>query len=225
MLTDEEMPAAPPPPGPPPHGPSSKVPVPAAPVAPARAKPRVHPPPQPSSPRHLASDVSPRAASEVSQHRHKCRLLHRNRRGHALPKATGPVLPLAQQGGDNESSSDELIPMIAASRHNCLKPLALRNQKVMQIPMLPDTTRMKKAILSLMKKTGLCSLRNKSCAAIPNRARCRDTKAVVWWTFRGVTSRIRFDKTRYRPSHKNRSDIREEYGLLTREDEALSLSR
>ena len=162
---------------------------------------------------------------KVSQHRHKCRLLHRNRRGHALPKATGPVLPLAQQGGDNESSSDELIPMIAASRHNCLKPLALRNQKVMQIPMLPDTTRMKKAILSLMKKTGLCSLRNKSCAAIPNRARCRDTKAVVWWTFRGVTSRIRFDKTRYRPSHKNRSDIREEYGLLTREDEALSLSR
>ena len=41
---------------------------------------------------------------------------------------------------------------------------------------------------------------------------------------REVTSRIRPDKTRYRPAKRNRSDIREEYDLLTEADKALSLS-
>ena len=35
---------------------------------------------------------------------------------------------------------------------------------------------------------------------------------------------MRSDKTRYRPSRKDRSDIREEYDLLTEDDKALSLS-
>ncbi|CAE7227118.1 RE2 [Symbiodinium microadriaticum] len=56
-MPPDSPPSRPPPPNPPPGPPAVSS---DEPVAPARAKPRVHPPPRQSSPRRLGGDVSPR---------------------------------------------------------------------------------------------------------------------------------------------------------------------
>ena len=58
-----------------------------------------------------------------------------------------------------------LCQMMLANLRSFLTPPDLRNRRVMQGQMTPDTARMKKEILSLMNNTGLFSQRSKSYAS------------------------------------------------------------
>ena len=221
-MPPDSPPSRPPPPSPPPGHPAVSS---DEPVAPARAKPRVHPPPRPASPRRLGGDVSPRSSSErkVSPHKQKSPLSvpTPKPKPKAAPQQSGPILPV--QEGDEESS-EEMVPddpgQPSVLPHSSGSPEPESDAE-------SDDTRYysdeegdlvvdEKDWVLLTEEQKLCS--NTGSFSMP---RYMSGSPI---DIRGVTSRIRSDRTRYQPLRKNRSDIREEYDLLTEDDKALSVS-
>ena len=221
-MPPDSPPSRPPPPSPPPGPPAVSS---DEPVAPARAKPRVHPPPRSPSPRRLGGDVSPRSSSErkVSPYKQKSPPLAPTPKPKpkAAPQQSGPILPV--QEGDEESS-EELAPddpgQPSILPHSSGSPEPESDAE-------SDDTRYysdeegdlvvdEKDWILLTEEQKLCS--NTGSFSMP---RYMSGSPI---DIREVTSRIRSDRTRYQPSRKNRSDIREEYDLLTEDDKALSVS-
>ncbi|OLP80807.1 hypothetical protein AK812_SmicGene38735 [Symbiodinium microadriaticum] len=139
----------------------------------------------------------------------------------AAPQQPGPILPV--QEGDEESS-EELVPddpgQPSILPHSSGSPEPESDAE-------SDDTRYysdeegdlvidEKDWVLLTEEQKLCS--NTGSFSMP---RYMGGSPI---DIREVTSRIRSDRTRYQPSRKNRSDIREEYDLLTEDDKALSVS-
>ena len=169
--------------------------------------------------------MSPRSSSErkVSPHKQKSppSTPTPKPKPKAAPQQPGPILPV--QEGDEESS-EELVPddpgQPSVLPHSSGSPEPESDAE-------SDDTRYysdeegdlvidEKDWVLLTEEQKLCS--NTGSFSMP---RYMGGSPI---DIREVTSRIRSDRTRYQPTRRNRSDIREEYDLLTEDDKALSVS-